>query len=48
VEPAKPSTPPKPPPPPINLKLVGYLGPQKSRIAVFLSGKEIVSEGRGT
>jgi hypothetical protein len=32
----------KPPPPPINLKLVGYLGRQSSRIAVFIRGEEIV------
>jgi len=44
---AKPAEPPKPPPPPINLRLVGYLGPPKARIAVFLSGKEIVLGRKG-
>ncbi len=35
------------PPPPINLKLIGYLGPPRSRIAVFLRGNEIVLGKRG-
>jgi DNA repair exonuclease SbcCD ATPase subunit len=39
--------PPKPPPPPINYKLVGWLGPQQQRIAVFLNGKDIVLARKG-
>lgn len=46
---AKPQPPPKPPPPAMDLKLVGYLGPQGSRIAVFYTagGKEIVLGKKG-
>ncbi len=45
----RPQTPPKPPPPAMDLKLVGYLGPQNSRIAVFYTsgGKEIVLGKKG-
>lgn len=51
----KPRTPPPPrttakaPPPPIKLQLIGYLGPMKSRIAVFYKadGKEIVLGRKG-
>lgn len=39
--------PPKPPAPPINYKLVGWLGPQQQRIAVFLNGKDIVLARKG-
>lgn len=42
-----PAAPRKVPPPPINLKLVGYVGPHRSRIAVFLRGNEIVLGKRG-
>ena len=45
--PPQPAPPPKAPPPPINYKLVGYLGPQGRRIAVFLSGKDIVLARKG-
>ncbi len=46
---AAPKVPPKPPPPAIDLKLVGYLGPLDSRIAVFYAsgGKEIVLGKKG-
>lgn len=35
------------PPPAINYKLAGFLGPQNGRIAVFLSGNEIVLGKQG-
>lgn len=38
--PAAPRPAPKAPPPPMNFKLVGYLGPQTSRIAVFYTDKD--------
>ncbi|HXI02509.1 MAG TPA: hypothetical protein VNI57_04975 [Candidatus Saccharimonadales bacterium] len=38
--PPAPQATPKPPPPPMNFKLVGYLGPQTSRIAVFYTDKD--------
>lgn len=48
--PPPPGPPPPPPPPqapPIGLKLVGYLGPPNRRIAVFLSGNDIVLGRQG-
>jgi hypothetical protein len=40
TEPPPPPKPVKAPPPPIDLKLIGYLGPLDSRIAVFYKTKE--------
>lgn len=37
----------KPPPPPIGLKLIGWLGPPGSRIAVLLNGKDVVLARKG-
>jgi hypothetical protein len=44
-----PQEPKREPPPPISLKLVGYLGPAESRIAVFIKdkGKEVVLGKKG-
>ncbi len=44
-----PQPPPKPPAPAMDLKLVGYLGPQSARIAVFYTsgGKEMVLGKKG-
>jgi type IV secretory pathway VirB10-like protein len=47
AQPPQPAQPPPKPPPPVNLKFVGYLGPPASRIAVFLSGKDVVLGKKG-